>query len=367
MWPDDENERNSTGQINDGNLMNVFASTFEQQEAGVDQYDDRESAARKVGEYRKPAFEIPAIPFVPLDNRPVESPTFNTPIQSTPVPTYPIATGESRIYPSTDRPKDNPSGSQVNEGVTKSPTKSPGRLEKTEIPVTKMPQGTRTKAMFSFVLKMAATCVLLVTVLILYASDWAKSISKKWENEAAINLFGSEQVAPMSAYGSLIERFGKAPTVDVKKLVAFASNRNRPSAKRGSNEYLSYAAASWNCISQDSNRVREINRAGPNAAGEMRSLAFEWLVFAKETGNRDAAADLGLYSLKGAWGAPNAGVQSAVNFWRSGKLNTDREDRLSRLMQKYASSTDLSVLRWVRDTQGTVSTVLFNWMPQQRD
>lgn len=363
MWPNDENEKNSSGQFVDGNLYSTNATVYEQTEAGVNSWDDRESAARKVNEFRTPAYQVPDMPVVKLDTPKFEPPTFSTPIQSTPAPIYSAPTSESRSYPPIERAKDSPRAGHVNVGDTKSPAKNPAQVEKTKIPTAKMPLGVRIRATFSWVLKMAATCVLLLIVLIIYSSDWAKSISKKWENEAAINVFGSEQVAPMSVYASLTEKLGKAPTFDVKKLVTFAASRNRASTKRGSNEYLMYAATSWNCISQDANCAREIYRVSPNAVAGIRALGFDWLNFANESGNRDAAADLGLYSLKGAWGAEFAGVQSALNFWQSGKYNNEREDRLSRLMQKYASSTDLSVLRWVRDTQGTVSKALFKWMP----
>ena len=357
MYPDDENERSFTGQFVDPNLNGVYANAVEQQIAGVNVWDSKETAAQKVMESRTiPIVEVKLPVFEPSIN---SAPTLPTP---TPAPSFPISSGESTGYRSSERPKVGSSGNQVHVGDIKSPAKNPARAEKIESSTTKITLGARVTKAFSLVLKMAVMCVVVLIVSIIYSSDWAKSISKKWENEAAVNVFGSEQLAPMSAYKSLMEKLGKAPTFEVKKLVAFAASRNRPGSKRGTPEYLTYAAASWNCISQDPKCVREINRAGPNAVSEIRSLAFDWLIYANESGNRDAAADLGLYSLKGAWGTPNAGIQSAVSFWRSGKLNNDGEDRLSRLMQTYASSTDLSVLRWVRETQGNISTTLSNWM-----
>lgn len=360
MWPDDENEKNNTGQFVNENLNGVFANTYEQEVAGVNCFDTREIAAQKVLESRNNPY-LSFVPIVELNNTNYENTTLSTPVLSTPASTYSNPTGESRSYPSTEQPKDSPSGNRSNLSDTTSPEKKPARVEKAGIPATTMSFGGRIKAIFSFALKMAAASVLFLMVLIIYSSDWAKTISKKLESEAAINIFGSEQFAPMSVYASQMSILAKTPGIDPRKLSSLLARRNWFSAKRGSNEYLLNAAASWNCISQDANCARDINRLGPNTAGEIKSLAYDWLIYANESGSRDAAADLGLYALKAGWAGELTGVQSAIDFWRSGKLNNDRDDRLSRLLQKFSSSTDLSVLRWVRDTQGTVSTVLFNW------
>lgn len=80
MYPDYDNN-NYYGQFNNPDLNGVYAETYEQQVAGVNCFDTRDTAAQKVLASRTNSNPLFAPPTVELDIPQFKFPTFNTPIE----------------------------------------------------------------------------------------------------------------------------------------------------------------------------------------------------------------------------------------------------------------------------------------------
>jgi hypothetical protein len=172
--------------------------------------------------------------------------------------------------------------------------------------------------------------------------DRVPYLAQRWAIKAA---FHGQEFAPWSRYESLVPSASKALQLTPRQL-AFALNKSRKQSMKNSNRFQ-LGAAAWKCILEHSERCFQQAASGPMGGATLTMVAaIDFLEAARNKGNTDAAADVGLIYVIHHGGLLDS-VMRARTEWTKSVQENPESVRAQALLDLSSNSLALHTAAWI--------------------